>query len=452
MNNNMNNVVTAQIEDETNGLEIGGFVDPVFCLDTLLSSDADSNGSIDREEYVTFAQDQAQPGLIDFVTEYDQLPLPFKLAFSSLACLCDNPEYGGDASDPGCCLGQSAMIRIPVAAFNTTTDALYLYTICARTDAATAIVLRSSNVPSMQPTQAPVVVITAGPTEAPSLAPTTLEPTTGPTPRPTGGPTLEPTFGPTLEPTLGPTLEPTRGPTLEPTRPPTNRPTRPPTGRPTLRPTAGPTFQPTRSPTEQPSQAPIIPGDPTRAPVTGTPSVEPTDLPTAVPTTLSPTMNPTATPSRGPTKAPTASPTSVPTKAPTAAPTLVPTSVPSFAPITPGSPTRAPVTALPTVSPTDAPSTQPVEGPPLQSLATVVYQISVPATGISLEQEEEYLADLLTAMNQLAEEVSVETFPPARRLQVTLQRLQQQQRQLAVAVDTTENPTGFGLVEEFGTF
>jgi hypothetical protein len=329
-------------------VDVGGFVDPTFCLNALYESDSfetggDENGVIDREEYVTFAKLQGPSGFLNSVDSYIEMPAAFKLAFGSLACLCDNPEFGGDETDPGCCLGLSAGIRIPVDPGGSETDALYLYVICARTGAATEIVLNS-------------------------LAPTMM-PTDDPTPAPTFRPTLAPTRGPTFAPTRQPTLAPTRGPTLAPTmRPtpgPTFAPTLAPTMAPTLRPTVQPTLRPTLAPTETPTQAPILPGSPTRSPVTGTPSVEPTNVPTAQPSTRSPT------------------------KQPTLAPTFAPS--PTFAP----TPTPAPNTAVPTV-------------PSLQALATVVYQIGV----LRGTAEMDYVADLQEAMNDLAFQVGMETFPP----------------------------------------
>lgn len=366
-------ILSLQTKTVSAQVDVGGFVDPVFCLDALYESDAlenggDENGVIDRNEYVTFAKLQGPSGFLDGIDAYANLPTAFKLAFTSLACLCDNPEFGGNETDPGCCLGVSAGIRIPVDAIGSDTDALYLYVICARTDAATEIVL-GSPAPSMEPTPAP---------------------------------TLRPTLAPTRAPTLAPTLAPTRLPTLAPTPGPTFAPTLAPTMAPTIRPTAQPTFRPTVQPTQRPSEAPIVPGDPTRAPVTGTPSVRPTAQPTARPTTQSPTRLPTV----GPTFQPN-------TEAPTGAPN---TEVPS------GTPNAAAPTGSPTAS------------PPLQSLATVVYQIAVvPDTA-----EADYLSDLQVAMNDLAFQVGMETFPAAagggRRLQVMVQL-----------------PTGFGLVEDIGT-
>jgi hypothetical protein len=343
--------------------DVGGFVNTEFCLDALFESDVDGNGIIDRNEYVTFAKLQGPTGFLDGIDFYINLPAAFKLAFTSLACLCDDPGFGGDETDSGCCLGSSAGIRIPVDPGLSELDSLYLYVICSRTGAATEIVLNS------------------------------LAPTMPPTQLPSPAPMLAPTFAPTLAPTLAPTVRPTPGPTFAPTLAPTLRPT--------LRPTVRPTFGPTLAPTERPSEAPIVPGDPTRAPVTGTPSVAPTNVPTAQPTTQSPTTMPTA----GPTGAPS-----------TAAPTNS------------AAPTVAPNTAAPTGAPSAA--------PPLLSLATVVYQISVlPGTA-----EVDILSDLQVAMNDLALQVGMETFPTGngggrRRLTVTVQ-----------------TPTGFGLVENIGTY
>jgi hypothetical protein len=353
-------------------IDVGGFVNPVQCLSSLYEADAvrtggDNNGVIDRDEYVAFAKLQGPTGFLDGIDFYIDLPAPFQLAFTSLACLCNNPSYGGNATDVGCCQGLAAGIKIPVDPMNVEADSLYLYVICARTDAATEVVINSRT-----PTRAP----TRPPTLAPTLAPT-LPPTLAPTLRPTPGPTLRPTPGPTFAPTLAPTL----------------------------RPTVRPTFGPTLAPTETPSSAPIVPGDPTRAPVTGTPSVVPTAQPTAQPTTRSPTVPPTLAPTRVPTQQVTFSPTFTP------------------------APTSAPVSAAPTGAPTQT--------PPLQSLATVVYQIAVvPGTA-----EVDILSDLQVAMNELAAQVGLETFPAGEA--------GDRRRRLAV---TVEIPTGFGLVETIGTY
>ena len=380
-------------------VDVGGFVDPEFCLATLQASDANDNGFIDREEYVTFSQLQAPPGLLDDIEFYSMLPVPFQIAFTSLACLCDNPEYGGDPTAAGCCIGMRAAIRIPIDPTGNMEDLLYLFTICARTDAATAIVLTSA-APSLSPTHAPTVKPTVAPTGGPTNPPT-LPPTRAPTFRPT----LPPTFRPALAPTFGPTLAPTFGPTLP------------------------PTLAPTLAPSEVPTNAPVVPGNPTRAPVTGTPTALPTFAPTDTPTA-----------------SPTVAPTDAPTLSPTDGPTITPTDVPTFAPIVPGAPTRSPVTATPTFAPTATPTIAATPGPtalPLRTLATVVYQIAVRDGQLNTDfiSQVEYLSELQVAMNELAVEVSMDTFPPgSRRLLV--------QRKLAVTVDL---PTGFGNVDDFGT-
>lgn len=72
-----------------------------------------------------------------------------------------------------------------------------------------------------------------------------------------------------------------------------------------------------------------------------------------------------------------------------------------------------------------------------------MYQIAVRDGQLNTDfiSQVEYLSDLQVAMNELAVEVSMDTFPPgSRRLLV--------QRKLAVTVDL---PTGFGNVDDFGT-
>lgn len=341
-------------------------MDPVFCLETLYASDADGDGSIDREEYVTFVQLQTPPGLLDDVENYVDLPPPFQLAFISLACLCNDPDYGGDPDDEGCCFGMNAAIRIPPNPETSQEDLLYLFTICARTDRATEIFLRGSSMPSQEPSPAPATI--------------------APTPRPTPRPTLVPTGAPTLGPTDGPTDAPVSAPTNE--------------------------------PTEVPTRAPVVPESPTQAPVTSTPTASPTIAPTLAPTIV-----------------------------PTVSPTNVPTLSPSVPPVEPGAPTRAPVTASPTASPTAGPSGSPVQLPPLRARATVEYQIAV-KDGQNIDDimtEIEYLSDLLVAMNELAVEVGLETFPPGRRLMGVSTTVR---RRLAVMV---EIPTAFKQIVTFGT-
>lgn len=72
-----------------------------------------------------------------------------------------------------------------------------------------------------------------------------------------------------------------------------------------------------------------------------------------------------------------------------------------------------------------------------------MYQIAVRDGQLNTDfiSQVEYLSELQVAMNELAVEVSMDTFPPgSRRLLV--------QRKLAVTVDL---PTGFGNVDDFGT-
>jgi hypothetical protein len=82
-------------------------VEPTICLSDLYESDAvqnggDDNGVIDRDEYVTFVKLQGPTGFLDGIDFYVELPAALQLAFTSLACLCTNPDYGGNTTNVGC--------------------------------------------------------------------------------------------------------------------------------------------------------------------------------------------------------------------------------------------------------------------------------------------------------------------------------------------------------------
>eukprot|EP01084_Bolivina_argentea_P279140 477178_1 len=160
---------------------------------------------------------------------------------------------------------------------------------------------------------------------------------------------------PTTTTTSAPTTDPTNNPTksLSPTKTPTDN-TQNPTPSPTQNPTPAPTQNPIPSPTNQPTPAP-----------TSQPTPSPTDIPTPSPTT-NPTPSPTDAPLTPgtPTKAPTDT-TNNPSKSPTPAPTNNPTPSPTDAPVTPGTPTNAPTdtTNNPSKSPTPAPTNNPTPSP-----------------------------------------------------------------------------------------
>jgi hypothetical protein len=267
--------------------------DPAFpedCFVNIDAADDDDDLRITREEYLTFAQLAGPPGIVDGIATFAEMPPEYRAVFTTLACLCSDPVFGGNPDTPDCCLGDDPAIRVPTApGENQSEEELrMLFAICALTDAAAREVLNSE-----QPTAAPL-----SPTFLPTLLPTFLPVTSAPSP----GPTVEPTLGPTAAPFLAPTATPTFAPTATPTTLPTSAPT------------PGPTFAPTSQPTFSPTTE--------------------TRSPTASPTTAAPTISaaPSPVPSEAPTPSPTASaaPTSMPT---TAAPSVGPTSLPTVTPI-----------------------------------------------------------------------------------------------------------------------
>ena len=233
-------------------LTVGGFVESDQCWIYLDSSDSDSDGRVTNEEYVVFAKLLTGDVLADQedIETYDDLPLVFQLAFSSTACLCQNPLAGGDEDDADCCVGDNAHIRIPVQPSNNpnTTEANYLYTACSLTQGAAEVYL-TSDAPT---TPAPVAVTTSAPvavpvTEAPtSTAPTTAAPIT-----------IAPIAAPTLAPVTS--LLPSSIPSVTPaliSEPPSTAPS-------LLRsimPTEGPSYSPSATPVLIATKSPTPPG------------------------------------------------------------------------------------------------------------------------------------------------------------------------------------------------
>jgi len=141
---------------------------------------------------------------------------------------------------------------------------------------AVPFIVSSTLIPTTIPTstfgEEPTHVPTNTPSKKPSLSPTNL-PTTSPTGTPTGIPVLNPTDIPTEFPTLNPTLFPTNEPTDTPTILSTKFPSTSPTSYPTRNPTNTPSEVPTRKTTLDPTELPpVLPANPTRAPVTSFPS------------------------------------------------------------------------------------------------------------------------------------------------------------------------------------
>ena len=235
-------------------LTVGGFVESDQCWIYLESSDLDSDGRISNEEYVGFAKlltDDVLSNQEDIET-YDDLPLVFQLAFSSTACLCQNPLAGGDEDDTDCCTGDNAHIRIPVEPSNNpnTTEANYLYTTCSLTQGAGEVYLTSD-----APTTVAPVMTTSPPTIAPLPVP--VAPTSAPVvPTPvTGAPIIAPIASPTLTPTTVPSSLPTLKPILI-----TESPSLSPSVLTSVIPTEGPSFSPSASPMIATTKSPTPPG------------------------------------------------------------------------------------------------------------------------------------------------------------------------------------------------
>ncbi|KAL7463994.1 hypothetical protein ACHAXS_004338 [Conticribra weissflogii] len=123
--------------------------------------------------------------------------------------------------------------------------------------------------------------------------------------------------------------------------------------------TEAPTFSPVKTSTPNTAQ----PLKTTKAPITSSPSIEPTNSPTYFPT-----FKPTSTPTSKPSKHPSSNPTSLPTKAPSRIPTFPPSWQPSEKPTSPQTifpttnPSKSPI-LKPSMEPTHAPTRAPLFRP-----------------------------------------------------------------------------------------
>lgn len=233
--------------------QVVGFVDPAVCYPALVNADANGNGVVDAEEYVTFVQDLGPSGFLDGITSFQDLPLVLQSNFNFLACLCQT-----DPNNNACCVGDNAGISVAGAGASETPTAeeeSYLFLVCSLTSSAVDRVLQS-------------VAPTGVPTESPTVAPT-APPSIPPTARPSAAPTETPTGKPTKPLSPAPTSAPTAKPTKSPTPAPSGKPTKPPTAAP-----GTPTTKPT----------PIAP-TPTAVPTAGSPTAAPVPLQTTVLTT-----------------------------------------------------------------------------------------------------------------------------------------------------------------------
>jgi len=224
-------------------IEIKGFVETKSCYDAMLQNDG-GNSFLNREGYVGFVMDMmpalgSSRSFEGFANStFAQLPLELNTVFNVIACLCDDPAFGGDGSDPDCCIGENARIRIPPDPLGTevppAAEQVFFFTVCNMVDNAWMQYLSRATSP---PTQAPTLSPTILP--PPTLPPTILPPPTlPPTPSPTASPIASPTASPTNPPSTVVTVpQPTTVPVV-----PTNSPSRGPTKFPT---TAAPTFSET---------------------------------------------------------------------------------------------------------------------------------------------------------------------------------------------------------------
>lgn len=236
--------------------EIGGFVDSDTCWLQLNASDANQNMQVSGDEYVAFAKAVVPDVLPEKIVTYDQLPLVYQLAFTSTACLCNNPVAGGDANATGCCStkdenGNSlAYIRIPVqpSLGPNATETAYLYTVCTLAERAAVVYIQSA-APTVPPSNTPTV--------------TPIVPSTVPTEAPTATSSAQPSTSPTTVPTT--TVAPSAV-----TAPPST----------TKRPTAAPSVVPSVAP---PSAAPSSAVPPSEAPLAAAPSAAPITTPTVEP-------------------------------------------------------------------------------------------------------------------------------------------------------------------------
>ena len=281
-------------------VEVGGPVFTEECYANIVTADANNDNRLSQNEYLTYAQLQGPPGLIDDVQSFQNLPGEYRAVFTTLACLCSDPVFGGNPNSPTCCVqDQSIRVPGPPGDMQSDQDLRMLFAVCALTDSAAREVAN---------TDAPTIRPTAAPTSQPPIATPSNTPSSAPTPTPTGTPTVGPTEMPVLgtrspvtasqttapiAPTSFPTVSPTNAPTNMPTSLPTVAPTKIPTSAPTtetdapttLAPTGTPTFSaaPSPRPSNSPTMEPTISPAPTATPTTASPSAVPTSAPTLTP-------------------------------------------------------------------------------------------------------------------------------------------------------------------------
>lgn len=177
-------------------LQLGSFMnleDLQSCYANLRLADTNNNTRINSTEYVGFAKLQSPDNLLNGIDTFTQLPVAFQAAFLGTACLCQDPLFGGNASDVNCCLGTAAHIRVPPTAPVADwplSERLYLFAACSYTTSA-----------------AEAVVGSPAPTFAPTLPPTSM-PSSLPSAVQSAMPSVSPTLGPSLVPSLVPSPAP----------------------------------------------------------------------------------------------------------------------------------------------------------------------------------------------------------------------------------------------------
>jgi hypothetical protein len=174
------------------------------CRNNLYSSDADGDGRVDQDEYVTFVRSEGPDGFLPNVDSFVLLPIMLQSNFYTLACLCRTQPGNNEGSR--CCVGDNAHLSTNgTAPDETPTEEQgdYLSLVCGLT-------ARAIDAAVEEQTDSPTEFVTDAPSAPPSMSPTaspvmeTLSPTTS---LPTASPTVMPTAAPTDAPsTVTPTV------------------------------------------------------------------------------------------------------------------------------------------------------------------------------------------------------------------------------------------------------
>lgn len=210
----MERIHYSELDDHRFLQEVIGFVDPEVCYPALEGADANGDGIVDADEYVTFCKSMGPEGFLEGITTFEELPLQLKSNFNVLVCLCQT-----DPADESCCVGDGVGISTDGARegeIPSPAEQSYLFIVCSLTGSAIERILTSIP-PSAAPTAAPTGAPTNS-TAAPTAA--SASPTATVTASPSDSPSIPPTMSP-VEPTTtspSPTLAPvTTAPTPQPT-------------------------------------------------------------------------------------------------------------------------------------------------------------------------------------------------------------------------------------------